>query len=107
MELPEPQPSKWSSKGYTEYALSNWTNPLIQGPWDIGFTESYITIGGIQVPPYAFIRNSTIEKDVLENDVRYWRTDNYSMPHGISKILKPGEGTKDWDSSYCLQHDLG
>jgi len=40
----------------------DWTKPLLQGPSYIGFNQSYITIGGIQDPPYVFFRDSRIQK---------------------------------------------
>merc|ERR1740129_1134536 len=42
----------------------DWTKPLLQGPSDIGFNQSYITAEGIQGPPYVFFRDSRmLEKD--------------------------------------------
>lgn len=87
---------------FTKFALSHkrndWTRPLKKGPWDIGFSQSYITLGGLQSSPYAFLRNSTFEPEVLDN-LKFWNEGNYSMPHGISKIDSAGEGSSDWDSS--------
>lgn len=76
----------------------NWTKPIQQGPFDIGFNHSYISTGGIQNPPYLFLRNSQIEQRDLEN-VRMWNKGSYGMPHGTSKIKAPGEGTDSWDST--------
>ena len=87
---------------FTKFALSckdhDWTQPLIEGPWDIGFSESYVTVAGIQKPPYAFLRNSKFEQNVLDN-ITYWRSGTYSMPFGTSEILGNGEGSTDWDST--------
>ena len=76
----------------------NWTKPVEQGPSDIGFNHSYVSSGGIQNPPYLFLRNSKIEQRDLEN-VRVWKKGSYGMPHGVSKIKAPGEGTNSWDST--------
>ncbi len=76
----------------------NWTKAIEQGPTDIGFDESYVTAGGIQNPPYAFIRNGVIEAQATDN-VRMWRKGAYGMPHGVSKIKVKGEGIDTWDSS--------
>lgn len=76
----------------------NWTNPLIQGPQDIGFDSSYITIGGIQSPPYSFFRDGYLTTNTSE--VVYWDKDSeHSMPHGTSIITRGGEGDANWDSS--------
>ena len=32
----------------------NWKKPFRGGPLDVGFNSSFITMGGIQVPPYAY-----------------------------------------------------
>ncbi len=76
----------------------DWTQPLIQGPSDIGFDSSYISSAGIQAPPYSFFRDGLLTTN--ETNVRYWELGSYAMPHGMSKIQKhPGEGDKHWDSS--------
>lgn len=75
----------------------DWTKPMEEGPWDIGFKTSYITTGGIQSPPYAFIRNNTLDASL--DDIIYWNEGNYSMPLGLSAIKTAGEGVNDWDST--------
>ena len=75
----------------------DWTRPMEEGPWDIGFETSYITAGGIQSPPYAFIRNNTL--DVPLGDIIKWHEGDYKMPRGLSSIKSQGEGSKDWDST--------
>jgi hypothetical protein len=75
----------------------DWSQQLIDGPWDIGFKTSYITTGGIQSPPYDFLRNGTFETSI--DDIIHWNEGNYSMPHGVSSIKTPGEGSEDWDST--------
>lgn len=75
-----------------------WNRQLQQGPWHIGFQESYITTGGIQAPPYAFLRNGKFQSKDL-NNIRYWGEGKYSMSQGFSSIIKGGEGAADWDSS--------
>lgn len=77
----------------------DWSLPLIDGPQDIGFDKSYITIGGIQGPPYSFYRDGYLSSK-HPDDILYWETGTYDMPHGESKIGDyPGEGDKDWDST--------
>ena len=77
----------------------NWTQPLIQGPGDIGFDKSYITIEGIQMPPYSFFKNDFLTSE--PSDIKHWDGGTYNMPHGSSIIIRsrPGEGDRDWDST--------
>ena len=75
----------------------NWTKPMEQGPWEIGFDTSYVSIAGIQNPPYVFLRNNTVDMNL--NRVKYWPSGNFTMPQGLSKINSPGEGQEEWDSS--------
>ena len=86
------------SKKVLTHKYHNWTEPLIQGPWDIGFNESYITIGGIQSAPFAFLRNSKFQQKDMENII-YWNKGAYRMPFGRSRIGNDGEGSADWDST--------
>jgi len=80
-------------------ARFNWSLPLMDGPQDIGFDKSYITIGGIQGPPYSFYRDGYLSSK-NPDDIKYWEKGTYNMPHGNSKIGNyPGEGDKDWDST--------
>jgi len=76
----------------------NWDRPVGQGPEDIGFEESYITSGGIQAPPYAFLRNNVFSEDVLSK-IKFWMEGSYPAPFGTSMIQKQGEGVNDWDST--------
>jgi len=79
----------------------DWSQPLIDGPQDIGFDTSFMTISGIQGAPYAFFRNGYL--DIDPSEAIGWEGGWYRMPHGISKIQfgegSKGEGDKDWDSS--------
>jgi len=75
----------------------DWSKPFEEGPWDIGFKESYITPAGVQNPPYAFYRDGTLE--ITSEEAVYWYPGNHSMPDGISILAKGGEGSDDWDSS--------
>ncbi len=68
-----------------------------QGPWDIGFDNSYITMAGIQNPPYVFLRDNMLDMNLM--NITYWDVGNYSMPRGLSKVDKEGEGAPDWDST--------
>jgi len=76
----------------------DWTLPLIDGPQDIGFDHSMITIGGIQEPPYSFFRNGFLTTDIM-SDMHYWNPGKYKTPIGESVIRKAGEGDVSWDSS--------
>ena len=82
----------------------DWSQPLQDGPQDIGFDHSYITPAGIQKPPYAFYRNGYLDTEL--SDVVFWEEGEYNMPRGTSIILSKkgnggaaGEGSKDWDST--------
>jgi arylsulfatase A-like enzyme len=75
----------------------NWTLPLGQGPQDIGFDSSLITIGGIQSPPYVFLRDGYITTQVA--NVTYWDVGTYPMRQGMSMIRTAGEGAPGWDST--------
>ena len=80
-------------------AEHDWSQPLIDGPQDIGFDASVITVYGIQKHPYAWFNNGYLDSD--SSDAAFWEVGNYSMPHGTSIVQKnkSGEGEKDWDSS--------
>lgn len=75
----------------------DWTKRMEEGPWDIGFDTSYITSGGLQSPPYSFIRNNTLDTSL--DRIIHWDEGNYSMPNGLSFIKSSGEGNEDWDST--------
>lgn len=76
----------------------DWNYPLIQGPQDIGFDESYFTIGGIQAPPYSFFRDGYLTTNASE--VTYWEEGSeHNMTCGLSKIAHGGEGDANWDST--------
>ena len=85
------------------HVLSNpahdWSQALIDGPQDIGFDSSYITTGGIQYPPYAFIRDGFLSSK--RSDTVFWNENSeHDMPWGRSMIGKRGgEGCVDWDST--------
>ncbi len=74
----------------------DWTQPLEQGPQDIGFESSLISLGGIQEPPYTFFRNGKAQ-DLSNTTI--WDVGTYSMPEGVSIIPKYGDGTVNWDST--------
>merc|ERR1740139_1835849 len=38
----------------------DWSQPLIDGPQDIGFGSSYITTGGVQSSPYSYFRDGLL-----------------------------------------------
>lgn len=84
------------------FALSksghNWNEALKQGPWDVGFDKSYITTGGIQAPPYAFLRDGKFQLKDLRN-VTHWDEGSYRTKSGYSEILFSGDGASGWDSS--------
>ena len=76
---------------------ANWTNPVRDGPNDIGFDESFYTSGGIQEGPYAFFRNGVLVTQ--PSNVIFWPEGEYEMERGLSAIPSGGEGDKDWDST--------
>ena len=90
-----------SSRDALSYPSNDWDLQLQQGPEDLGFDTSYITISGIQDPPYAFLRNGKFQQNDLNENARFWRAGNYSMPEGTSIIDggHEGEGAPDWDST--------
>ena len=73
----------------------DWTRPLQQGPQDIGFDSSLISVGGIQEAPYTFFRDGKAD---LSNTT-IWEAGTYSMPQGSSIIPKYGDGASNWDST--------
>ena len=77
----------------------NWSNPIIQGPQDIGFDTSYTTMSGIQDPPYSFYRDGRLT--TKPQDIKYWNSGKYKMPLGTSIINEDHEGDGDvnWDST--------
>jgi hypothetical protein len=86
----------------------DWSMPLQQGPYELGFDRSYITMEGIQRCPYSFFRNGylNLPNNVTDysnldepDDITMWRKGSYKMPHGKSKIVSVGEGSKEWDST--------
>jgi len=75
----------------------DWSQPLIDGPQDIGFGSSYITTGGVQSSPYSYFRDGLLT--TKRSNAINWDIGNYTMPHGVSSIIKEGDGDPDWDSS--------
>ena len=76
----------------------DWTKPFPGGPQDIGFDTSYISIAGIQAPPYTFYQNGILTSN-SSDIVSYEENSEHERASGTSKILIPGEGDFDWDSS--------
>lgn len=72
---------------------------MIDGPQDIGFSKSYMTLGGLQSPPYSFFRDGFLSTD--ERNVTYWEEGSYEMGFGTSIIgdTHSGEGDIHWDST--------
>ena len=77
----------------------NWTQSIDEGPKDIGFNHSYITIGGIQNPPYIFFRDGRIQEESFYDNIKMWKKGTHKMPEGKSKIKVAGEGISTWDST--------
>lgn len=75
----------------------DWTQPLIDGPQDIGFDVSYITTGGIQRAPYSFFRNGYLTTNV--STAAWWEKGSTNTTFGDFIIRKAGEGDPEWDSS--------
>jgi len=75
--------------------MHNFTLPIKQGAKSLGFDSSLISMGGIQSPPFSFFRNDYLE----EKSIKFWNSGEYNMTFGKSKIIKPGEGAQDWDST--------
>jgi len=83
-------PKKMLSNNKHDFKL-----PIQQGAKSVGFESSLISMSGIQGPPYSFFRNDFIDT----NPIKYWDLGSYDVPFGKSKIIRPGEGAKDWDST--------
>eukprot|EP00559_Dactyliosolen_fragilissimus_P003571 CAMPEP_0184864198 /NCGR_PEP_ID=MMETSP0580-20130426/14084_1 /TAXON_ID=1118495 /ORGANISM="Dactyliosolen fragilissimus" /LENGTH=522 /DNA_ID=CAMNT_0027362883 /DNA_START=319 /DNA_END=1887 /DNA_ORIENTATION=+ len=75
----------------------DWSLPLDQAGEFLGFKKSYISLDGINYPPFSFFKNDYLTSS--KNETVYWSKGSYKMPHGISKIVVPGEGDQTWDSS--------
>ena len=79
---------------YTNILSGNdWSNnSLNQGPGDIGFDTSFISLGGIQSPPYSFFKNDELVLSEAQG-IKFWKKGSYQKSNGISKIhLHEGEG---------------
>lgn len=83
----------------------DWSLPLMQGPGDLGFDTSYITLGGIQSPPYSFFRDDMLTTNPA--DAYFWEGGEHQAEQflGTSRIPKnqAGEGDKSWD---CSAYDM-
>mmetsp|Transcript_20884 Transcript_20884/g.31720 ORF Transcript_20884/g.31720 Transcript_20884/m.31720 type:complete len:614 (-) Transcript_20884:30-1871(-) len=80
----------------------DWSRPLEQGPQDIGFDESLISVCGIQAKPYAMFRDGLLQTKIA--DVKFWKKGSYNQPKGESIIQRQGEGDPDWDSTAYNQN---
>jgi arylsulfatase A-like enzyme len=77
----------------------DWSQPLIEGPSDIGFNTSHIALEGIQSSPYSFFHSDILTTSI--EDVVWWNAGEYKKALGTS-IINPGhegEGDQNWDSS--------
>lgn len=77
----------------------DWNLPLLEH--DIGFDFTYVTMEGIQRPPYAFFRNGYL--DIHGGSVKDWSVGEFTMEGGTSKIIVDGEGSESWDSTMYNQ----
>ena len=75
----------------------DWTQPLIDGPQDIGFDYSFITSSGIQNQPYSFFRDGFLTTNV--SDAVLWNKKSYNTAFGKSIIRLQGEGDPEWEST--------
>ena len=75
------------------------TEPIINGPQDIGFDKSYITVAGIQNGPYSFFQDGYLTTN--KTDVVSWERGCYNASCGRSCIGSGdvSEGDASWDSS--------
>lgn len=80
----------------------DWSRPLEQGPQDIGFDESLISLCGIQAKPYTMFRDGLLQTKIA--DVKFWNKGSYNQPKGESIIQREGEGDPDWDSTAYNQN---
>ena len=92
--------SAWNRTHLLTDPRHDWSQPMIDGPQEIGFDSSFVTFAGIQNDPYVFFRDGYLAIDPA--DAKFWDSGSYPMPEGISIIQKGkfrGEGGKDWDST--------
>lgn len=75
----------------------DWTLPLKQGPQDLGFDSSLMTITGIQAPPYAYFRDGVLETN--NENLMFWEKGSYSTPLGTSIVEQMGEGVIKWNTA--------
>ena len=99
-------------KDYRASLLSNpnhnWDRRFTQGPLDLGFDSSFISILGVQDPPYAFFKDDVLQTktgsyDTRSNinrecsyvnsntgnyrkEMRIWEAGTYYYSTGLSKI---------------------
>ncbi len=76
----------------------DWTKRLKGDPGSLGFSTSYMSVEGIQNPPYVFFRAGRVEEKDLKN-YTFWERGSHNMPEGESMIRTAGEGASDWDST--------
>lgn len=80
---------------------------LINGPGDMGFETSYISLEGIQGPPYAFFRNDRLvgsrsEMIHFETNIDYPEMIDFNpadYPAALIDKGKAGLGMPDWDTA--------
>jgi arylsulfatase A-like enzyme len=91
----------FGSKNRTNYLTAkehDWTLPLYDGPQDIGFDSSFITVGGIQESPYSFFRDGMLTTSVEK--ATFWEAGTYqTVAEDESVIIRSGEGDPEWDST--------
>lgn len=82
-----------------EAALFDFSQPLVGGPRDLGFTYSYTSPSGIQDRPYAYFENDRIVGD--PEAIVHWDAGAYSNENGFSIIDKgkAGFGMPYWKSN--------
>ena len=92
-----PPPSIYNSKHLLTGGGNDWSQPITDGPNDIGFDSAYYTVGGIQEGPYSFFRDGYLQTNI--SDAVFWPKGEYDMQHGKSSIRLECDGDKDWDST--------
>ncbi|MBK1791617.1 sulfatase family protein [Persicirhabdus sediminis] len=91
-----------SKKKSFDWTKADFSKPLIDGVYSLGFDYTYVSYGGIQDPPYAFFENDLIVGDL--SDLVHYDGGKSQNDNGTSVIQRwmPGYGMADWKTNEFL-----